>query len=232
MSKIPVLVICDDFWHPAEVIVRGMQGMEQDEYAFDFVFDAKDMLTPAMIRRYPMIINCKCNNINAANDHEWFQPNVTEVMPDEILRYIEEGHGFLAVHSGLAFFEKDTSGMLDINGSFFIRHPDRCDVTLNVVKPEHPVTKGIETFVTRDEHYEIGMICDDADVFLRSMSETGGNQVAGYSRLFGDGRFCALTPGHILDVWENPMFRKLLLNAMAWCLKMRQCSARFKTIWR
>ena len=65
------------------------------------------------------------------------------------------------------------------------------------------------------------MVCDDADVFLTSRSEKGGVQSAGYTRLIGDGRLCALTPGHTLDVWENEAFIRLLTNAMEWCLKER-----------
>lgn len=219
MSKIPVLVLCDDYWHPGEVIIRGMQAMQQTKYAFDFVCDAKDILTPSFLEKYPLVICCKTNSINAANQHEWFQPNVSEVMPEDIYRYICKGHGYLAVHSGLSFGKDDPSGMVQLNGSYFVRHPDRCDVTLQVTSPDHPVARGIDTFVTRDEHYEIAMTCEDADIFLKGTSQTGGTQVAGYTRLMGEGRFCALTPGHILDVWEQPMFCKLLMNAMAWCMK-------------
>ena len=41
-----VLVICDDVWHPGEVIMRGLKGVGEGKITFDFVMDAKDILTP------------------------------------------------------------------------------------------------------------------------------------------------------------------------------------------
>ena len=71
----------------------------------------------------------------------------------------------------------------------------------------------------RDEHYEIRMNREDADLLLQSVSATGGTQIAGYAFTRGEGRIAALTPGHILSVWKHPEFIRLLKNAMAWCVK-------------
>ena len=81
--------------------------------------------------------------------------------------------------------------------------------------------EGITDFVIRDEHYGMEMTCEDADIFLESSSEKGGVQPTGYTRTMGKGRLCALTPGHTLDVWENPLFQKMFTNAMEWCLQER-----------
>ena len=86
---------------------------------------------------------------------------------------------------------------------------------------DHPAAEGVENFKIRDEHYEIDHIAPDADIFLKSVSESGGRQIAGYTRELGEGRICVLTPGHILAVWENESFRKLLVQAIAWCKKER-----------
>ena len=39
-----VLVICDDVWHPAEVIEKGIAPLAADRYQFEFVKAAKDIL--------------------------------------------------------------------------------------------------------------------------------------------------------------------------------------------
>ncbi len=41
--------------------------------------------------------------------------------------------------------------------------------------------------------------------------------MGGYVRSIGKGRLCVLTPGHILSVWENEEYRKLVRNAVFWC---------------
>ena len=101
----------------------------------------------------------------------------------------------------------------------FLGHPPRCGVQLQRTKKEHPILEGVGDFEIRDEHYNMELTCTDADIFMESVSEKGGTQPAGYTRLLGEGRLCALTPGHTLDVWENEQFMRMFTNAMEWCLK-------------
>lgn len=216
-----VLVLCDDLWHPAEVIEKGLASRKDPRFEFDIVKAAKDILTPERIAKYRLIICCKSNSVIAANNAPWFEPGVTEVCPKEFEEYIRAGGGFLVVHSGLAYNRTRCSEYVDLVGSQFISHPPRCTVNVLVTKPEHPVADGISDFVIRDEHYGMEMACEDADIFLESTSEKGGRQPTGYTRKMGKGRLCALTPGHTLDVWENPVFQKLCTNAMEWCLGER-----------
>lgn len=219
MEKTRILVLCDDLWHPAEVIERGLAALETERYAFDIVKTAKDILTPEYIARYPMILCCKSNCINLGNNAPWFEDGVTEVMPADFERYVRAGGGFLAVHSSLVYGENNRPEFSKMLGCAFVSHPPRCEVQVHVTQAVHPVAQGVEGFAERDEHYIIEMNAPDADVFLESTSEKGGRQTAGYTRMIGEGRLCVLTPGHTLSVWENPQFQKLLLNAMTWCMK-------------
>ena len=216
-----ILVLCDDLWHPAEIIEKGLEARNDERFQFDVVKAAKDVLTPERIAKYRLIVCCKSNSVTAANNAPWFEPGVTEVCPKEFEDYIRAGGGFLAVHSGLAFNRERNSAYVDLVGSMFLGHPPRCAVDLHCVKPEHPILEGINDFSIRDEHYNMEMTCGDAEIFLESSSEKGGIQPAGYTRTIGNGRLCALTPGHTLDVWENEQFMKLFTNAMEWCLNER-----------
>lgn len=215
---IQVLVICDDMWHPGEVIMRGLKGVGEGEMVFDFVMDAKDILTPEMLKKYDVVMNCKTDNLTGANTAPWFEDGVTEVGAEEFEKYVRAGGGFLSVHAGNTYGEKVCPEYARFVGNSFVTHPPRCEVELQVVK-EHPVAKGVENFKIRDEHYQIDLIAADADVFLESVSERGGRQIAGYTRKMGDGKICVLTPGHILAVWENENFRKLLVQAVRWCAR-------------
>ena len=219
--KEKILVLCDDLWHPAEVIEKGLAARQDERFEFDIIKAAKDILTPERIAKYRLIICCKSNSVIAANNAPWFEPGVTEVCPKEFEDYIKVGGGFLAVHSGLAYTRERNSEYVDLVGSIFRGHPPRCTVNLHVTEPEHPILEGISDFTIRDEHYNMEMVCDDAEIFMESTSEKGGRQPAGYTRVMGKGRLCALTPGHTLDVWENASFKKLFTNAMEWCLQER-----------
>ena len=215
-----VLVLCDDLWHPAEVVLKGMEGLKPlNKYEFDFVMTAKDILTPQLIREYPVIINAKGNAVNAANSAPWFEPTVTEVGPAEFREYVEAGGGFISLHAGNTFRVDSCREYCDFVGNSFVTHPLRCPVTVEVTG-EHPITRGVEAFQERDEHYELDHFAEDMEVFLETVSEPGGRQVAGYTRNIGAGRLCVLTPGHTLAIWKNRNFRKLLENAIDWCAKI------------
>lgn len=211
-----VLLICDDLWHPAEVLERGLGCLAADGYELDFVKTAKDILTPEMLRRYPVIINAKGNSVNAANNEPWFEETVTEVMPEDFKEYIEQGGGFIALHAGNTYRKETQKAFSDLIGNSFLGHPLRCPVTVKPVG-SHPVLSGVESFTERDEHYQIGDLAQDIDVFLETESKPGGTQVAGYSRSIGEGRLCVITPGHTLAMLENKNFRRLLENAIEWC---------------
>ncbi|MBQ8653677.1 MAG: ThuA domain-containing protein [Clostridia bacterium] len=211
-----VLVLCGDEWHPAEVVIRGLKGLEQEGFVFDFVEDAKDILTPEMLKRYDVIMNCKSDDLTNGNVRPWFDKGVTEVMPSDFEAWVREGGGFLSVHAGAAFYEDDASGYKDFLGCWFIRHPPRCTVEVRMCA-EHPVMQGVEDFTIRDEHYQLGLCAQDLTMLCTTHSESGGDQVGGYVKEMGAGRVCMLAPGHILSVWEHPQYRKMLVNALRWC---------------
>lgn len=211
-----VLFICDDLWHPAEVLMRGLSSLQKEGYELDFVRTAKDILTPAMLREYPVVVNAKGNAVNAANSEPWFEPTVTEVMPEDFAQYVEEGGGFVALHAGNTYRRDKLKSFCDLIGNSFQGHPLRCPVTVEPVG-FHPILDGVEGFAERDEHYQIGDLAEDIDVFLKTKSEPGGTQVAGYTRNIGKGRLCVLTPGHTLAMLQNRNFQRLFMNAVDWC---------------
>lgn len=211
-----ILVLCDDYWHPGEVIVRGLDFLK-DTYELDFVMDAKDMLTPEFLETFDMIINAKMNQITNGNTHEWMDPEVSEVQVPELVNYVEKGHGYLALHAGNSWFWDKERDYCEFNGCAFVRHPARCAIKVSTIK-EHPITAGITEFMIRDEHYEVDHLGDDIEVLMESTSETGGTQVAAYVHTRGEGRMCSLMPGHIYAVFCVPEYQQLIRQAIAWCL--------------
>jgi type 1 glutamine amidotransferase len=211
-----VLVLCDSPWHPAEVVQMGLNFLEGDEYHLVYVKAAKDILTPARIAEYPLIVCCKGNNVTEANAEPWFEPGVTEVGPAEFEDYVRAGGGFLAVHAGTLGFKDSAYGAFV--GNTFRGHPPRCGVDVKIT-PGHPIVEGLNDFHIRDEHYQIDLHDNGYTELFRTLSPDGGEQVGGYAKQLGEGRFCALTPGHCVDVFYHPEYRRLLTAALRWCLR-------------
>jgi type 1 glutamine amidotransferase len=94
------------------------------------------------------------------------------------------------------------------------------------VEPQagHLLTAGSTPFAAVDEHYQMALDDDQADVFLTTISEHA-TQPGGWTRTEGQGRVCVLTPGHNLEVWVQPSYQTLLLNALRWCSRELDGSA-------
>ena len=77
---IKTLVLCDDYWHPGEVIEAGMKPLE-DKLDISYIHDAKDMLTHELLEKYQVIVCCKGDQINGANQNIWFEENLPALLP-------------------------------------------------------------------------------------------------------------------------------------------------------
>ena len=136
------------------------------------------------------------------------------MVQQEFLNYVKSGNGLLVLHSGTAGYE-NTWTLRRLMGGVFREHPDQCPVTVEPQSP-NPLTKGVLAFTLKDEHYFMELDDDQAEVFVKTISEHGV-QPGGWRRNEGKGRVCVLTPGHNLEIWQHPSYQKLLLNSIHWC---------------
>ena len=204
-----VLVLCDDYWHPARIAREGLGILKATEFAFDWIEDARD-LSPDAMMTYPLVILTKSNNVSSKDQTGW----MTEAMQAAFSEYVRKGNGLLAIHSGTAEYEQ-MPALRSLLGGVFIRHPEQCPVT---VTPHigHPLCDGSTSFTLKDEHYFMAMDDPELDVFVTTSSEHG-EQPGACRRVEGNGRVTVLTPGHNLDVWLHPSFQTLVINCLRWC---------------
>jgi uncharacterized protein len=206
-----VLVLCDDYYHPAKVVRDGLGTMEDSELSFDFIENANEWSVERMAE-YPVVMLCKSDSISQTDQHSWMSVETQQAFVD----YVCKGKGLLAIHSGTAGY-KERPALRRLLGGVFDQHPAQCQVTM-VPDTAHPLAAGSGRFTVKDEHYFILMDAEDVDVFMTSTSEHG-QQPAGWSRTEGDGRVCVLTPGHNLEVWTQPAFQVLIKNALNWLIR-------------
>lgn len=204
-----ILVLCDDYWHPAQTARKGLGALGSNEFSFDWVEDARN-LSPQMMNSYPVVILTKSNHVSSNDQSEWMSDTVQAAFAE----YVHSGNGLLAIHSGSAGYEHKTL-LRSLLGGVFVNHPEQCPVTVSP-RPEHLLSAGVDSFTLEDEHYFMEMDDPEADVFMTTMSEYG-EQPAGWTRLVGRGRVAVLTPGHNLEVWLHPSFQALLRNCLCWC---------------
>jgi type 1 glutamine amidotransferase len=207
-----VLVLCDDYWHPARTARAGLAPLEAQGFEFDWIEDARERSAERMAA-YPLVVLTKSNNVSSADRTPWVTPEVESAFRE----HVRTGAGLLVVHSGSAEYS-ELPVLRALLGGVFSSHPPQCPITLQP-HTAHPVTAGITPFTVFDEHYFMDLDDPGAEVFLTTSSEHG-TQPGGWTRSEGDGRVCLLTPGHNLDVWLHPGYQALIHNALRWCGKI------------
>ncbi len=204
-----ILVLCDDYYHPARTCRLGLAPLVNRNMRFDYVENANNF-SVGTLTDYPMAMLIKSNDVSSQDRTEW----MTETIQHGFRNYVEEGGGLFAVHSGTAGY-KDASILRALLGGVFMEHPKQCPVTIEPVAGQ-PMAFGCDPFTIQDEHYQMALDAHDAEVFVTSSSEHG-SQPAGWTRMEGEGRVCVLTPGHNLSVWLNVDYQQLLKNGIQWC---------------
>jgi type 1 glutamine amidotransferase len=205
-----ILVIADDYWHPARTPRAGLAPLAGDEFTFAWIEDSANW-SPQQMAAHDVVLLTKSNNVSSADRTPW--------MTDEVQRsfetYVRGGGGLLGVHSGTADY-LEAATLRRLLGGVFTHHPKQCLVT---VTPQagHPLA-GCPPFTAPDEHYFMEMDDPAVEIFMTTTSEHG-TQPGGWTRSEGDGRVCVLTPGHNVEVWLEPSFQTLLANSLRWCGK-------------
>lgn len=203
-----LLVMCDDVWHPANIVREGLRPLQNNGYELEWCEDAHRW-SAAWMAEFPAVILSKSNNMSAAEQ----RPYLTDANQQVFQEYVRQGHGLLAIHSGIAGYEQ-LPVMRGLLGGVFLRHPEQCPVTVDP-QADHPLTTGVTAFTGQDEHYFVTVDDPQLEVFVTTRSEHGV-QPGGWRRTEGKGRVGVLTPGHNLAIWLQPSFQALLRNALAW----------------
>ena len=155
--------MCDDAWHPAETVQRGLGALEDSRFAFEFVTHGEKW-SAAMMNEFPLVIVAKANHLYATDQRAWLTAEVQPAFP----QFVRRGGGLLLVHAGTCY--KDLPEMRGLMGGAFLSHPDQCPVAIEP-KPGHALTAGVNSFAARDEHYVMALDAADADVFLHRSEE-------------------------------------------------------------
>lgn len=203
------LVLCDDYWHPAQTIRAGLGPLQEHGFAFDWIEHSTEWSVERM-QAYPTVILTKTNQISSSNHQPWVDDKVQIAFVD----YVRHGGSLLVIHSGSAGYDS-MPVIRSLMGGMFLQHPPQCPVSVEP-QAEHLLTAGASSFTLVDEHYLMALDDEQADVFLTTRSDHG-EQPGGWTRTEGAGRVCLLTPGHNLDVWLHPSYQTLLANALRWC---------------
>ena len=86
---------------------------------------------------------------------------------------------------------------------------------VSVTTVEHPITKGIDEFMTTDEQYILDYDADKLTVLANGLYK-GNLMPALWIKSHGEGRVFYNSGGHDSKAVDQPMFKKLLIRGSLW----------------
>ena len=148
-----------------------------------------------------------------------------ESQQDAFKSYIENGGGFVGVHSATdTNYEWEWYGALA--GAYFDGHPSVQEARIEVVDGEHPSTSMLpDPWVRTDEWYSFRDVHDDINVLLNldegsyDLEDTpamGDEHPIAWYHEYEGGRSWYTALGHTAESYEEPEFLDHLLGGIQW----------------
>lgn len=143
---------------------------------------------------------------------------ITPAQEQAVVEFVERGGAFLPLHNSTGIYP-DGGPYLKLLGGTYTGHGPLERFRVRVVDHEHPITQGVEDFEVADEQHTPIPDRSKVHLLLESRSEDGVVAAGGWAYEAGKGRVCYLANGHTRDALNHPMYRRLIKNAIQWCLK-------------
>ena len=129
-----------------------------------------------------------------------------------VTKFVRSGKGCVAIHLAAASFNEDFTKMI---GGRFITHPPIQEFVIHLDDSRHPITKGIPSFTVIDELYVTDH--DPASIhILLSASFEGKLNPMTWVKTYGTGKVVYIAPGHDFRTFLNPLFLRLVDQAIRW----------------
>ena len=154
-------------------------------------------------------------------DFIWMTPEQQRA----VVSFVEGGGGFLNLHNSMGLYPAD-GPYLDLVGGRYVGHGPLERFRVEVVDPDHPVTRGVSGFFVADEQHTPPYDEKRVHLLLRNRSDDGKSAAAGWVREPGRGRLCHLANGHTREALLHPMYQRLMRNAVRWCLRLEDAEPR------
>jgi type 1 glutamine amidotransferase len=218
-----------------------------DKHAIDFTF-SKDgsLFTAEYLAQFDAYIFYTTGDLTLARNDEKYgddQPPMTAAGKEALLKAIENGKGFIGLHSATDTFHspgnKDQVPARYVNdgdkadpfvkmlGAEFIRHDAQQKSRQIVADAKFPGMDAVAAdFGPHEEWYSLKNFSPDIHVLL--VQDTTGMKGSSYARppfpatwakMHGKGRVFYTSMGHREDIWTNPTFQSVLMGGINWTVR-------------
>lgn len=159
-----------------------------------------------------------------------------------LIAAVEAGAGFAGWHGGICDSYRSSSDYLQLVGGQFATHASRYPpaerkgeqadnyvrhtIELTAAGREHPITAGLDDFELETEQYWV-LTDDYNDVLATTTTATRPwgawhrpiTAPAVWTRRWGAGRVFVATPGHRVEILQNPNVRTVVERGLLWAAR-------------
>lgn len=209
-----IVALLGDYYHPRErskaSLNKALTLLSETEN-IDYAEIHTSQLEEELEKMPDAVILFKEDRLNptAEKVNTW----MTEEIGKAIVKYVDQGGGFLAWHSGLASYDIHSSYTNMLKGHFEYHPVEHAKVQYRSVEGNEAF--GPVSFELLDEHYFVNIQEEETNVFLISES-VDGYSAAGWFHDYGKGRVCCVTPAHNEEGLLDDDFLQLLAKTIEW----------------
>lgn len=141
---------------------------------------------------------------------------LTAAQEQGLLEFVEQGGGFLGLHTAAASF-RDAPGYHRMLNAFFDGHSPYMDFVVTVTDPADPIVAGLGPFTVTDELYYLKHDPATSHHLLQACDPTRNQtHVMAFRHTWGQGRVFYFALGHDRAVLEHPAFQQVARRGALW----------------
>jgi type 1 glutamine amidotransferase len=203
-SKVKTLLLVGGSIHDWKGVGDIVEATLKDSGKFDVTRVSEDLnaLLPERIEPYQLVV------------FYWTLGELTAEQKKGILEHTAQGNGFVTFHSGADSFRGDADWHSFVGGHF-VTHPAYRQYQVSVTTVDHPITKGIDEYMTTDEQYILDYDKDHLTILANGLYK-GDLMPALWVKSHGQGRVFYNSGGHDSKAVDQSMFKKLLVRGSLW----------------
>lgn len=192
---------------------RSFEGIVYEEVQHP---NAHARLTPEGAKGYDVIVL-----------YDMWQP-INEESQEAFVKLLRQGKGLVALHHSLASYQTWDEYRNIIGGRWHMEKWNQngkeqppstfkhdVQFKVHIADSKHPVTKGLQDFDIRDETYGNFEVLPKVKPLLTTEEPTS-NRVIAWAHTYGRSRVVYIQLGHDHYAYQNPNYRRLVLQAIRW----------------
>lgn len=205
MSDSKVLILAQsDKYHPLEILGEMMSGWLKGEKIEVTLSKDRSTLSSDLNQYNLLVFAMTAGKLSQAEE-------------DALVNYVDGGKRLFGIHSATVV-EPENLKYIDMVGGRFVHHSPHHEFTVKIADPGHPVLANISDFKITDELYVLDRTPSAVSILMTAFWENHAQPML-YLRAYGRGRVLYNALGHDQNAYENPNFKKIVINSVKWLLK-------------